>query len=1030
MISHVMNGRRVFKILLAWVAAAGLAAALPGEGRAQRGGGLAAAPAAQGTWRAVVAGVSDYDHLASLDYADDDARAVYDYLVHPQGGGLDTANVEPLFDEDVTVPALIEHLAAFMEKTKEGDRLLFYFAGHGDVVMSQDFEEKAYLLVHDAEKGAYASNLGLSMEALNNVAERVGAQGGQFVIVLDACRSGNVADTKEGARRAAGVFSERDQTIKLVSSQGDQLSWENAEWGGGHGVFTYHLLRGLYGLADQLPQDEALTFLEVQTFVQREVMQATTQPSYGTQTPVGVASDLNATLFGVNEVMLAEAQALEAKGFPTLIASRSAAASRAGAADSTASALLRRFRQALDAGRLLDKPSAPPGAIEAPVADTDPPPDASAWALYGALTGALDPGDVAERDLLRRARGSLAVALQEDAQATLTRYVRGISDAPSSDAFAGAGRATRHTLHLLPADYFMIEDVEAGADFYEGYAIVLRREAARYDEAEALLRKALAADPSGAHVYTALSDLARYRRDFDAALRYAEQALERAPRWEYAHVRRADVLEDMGRYREALGAYGALIEMHPESNYALNNRGVLYHNLDRYAEAERDFKAARALDESGGLYLANLAAVALEREHLNRAEELLTEARERFPDHDNVQEKLGDFYRAAEQGQRAAEHYRRAADLDPYDPRPHNELGNLYRRSDGARALEHFRDAVRIDPAYLWAYDDIAALVAEREGDDAGARVLLDADRALGRPAWTANQLGAFHEHRDRTDEAERRYREAVERNADYVWSYFNLAELFEEQGRPDEAAAWLERAAARFEGNPIPFTRLGAFHFRQQHPQDAARAYRRALRADSSYLPAVSGLAHVDAAAGRYADAARRFARAAEQNPARYHREDFTGTLEARAGAHERAGEPDAALRAWRAARSLASERERPVRGLARLHYLAGRPDNALPLADEALAQLAAHQQSALAQAHTLRALVLLDLDRPDDALDALDAADRLRVYPDRRTRALLLWALGRRDDARALHRQAASQPAPVPYSPAALSLERLIDP
>jgi uncharacterized caspase-like protein len=60
----------------------------------------------------------------------------------------------------------------------------------------------------------------------------------------------------------------------LEASDIGEISAEGEAWGGGHGVFTYYLLKGLGGAADA-NGDGTVTAEELFRYVQREVSKAT-----------------------------------------------------------------------------------------------------------------------------------------------------------------------------------------------------------------------------------------------------------------------------------------------------------------------------------------------------------------------------------------------------------------------------------------------------------------------------------------------------------------------------------------------------------------------------------------------------------------------------------------------------------------------------------------------------------------------------------------------------------------------------------
>jgi uncharacterized caspase-like protein len=60
----------------------------------------------------------------------------------------------------------------------------------------------------------------------------------------------------------------------MSASDDNQFSQEGAQWGGGHGVFTYCLMEGLKGKADY-NGDKAVTLGELIPYVSEQVRRAT-----------------------------------------------------------------------------------------------------------------------------------------------------------------------------------------------------------------------------------------------------------------------------------------------------------------------------------------------------------------------------------------------------------------------------------------------------------------------------------------------------------------------------------------------------------------------------------------------------------------------------------------------------------------------------------------------------------------------------------------------------------------------------------
>ncbi len=155
------------------------------------------------------------------------------------------------------------------------DRVLIYFAGHGFV-----YDGKAYLAPYDIDPNNIAAS-GYPMEALGAViGSKIKAK--WKVLLTDACHSGAITPegrpggTPEGDRAAVSrsLLDLNRSLFSLTASRDRERSFESADWGGGHGIFTYYVVKGLEGAADQ-SGDGIVTADELAEYVHRNVREAT-----------------------------------------------------------------------------------------------------------------------------------------------------------------------------------------------------------------------------------------------------------------------------------------------------------------------------------------------------------------------------------------------------------------------------------------------------------------------------------------------------------------------------------------------------------------------------------------------------------------------------------------------------------------------------------------------------------------------------------------------------------------------------------
>jgi hypothetical protein len=226
---------------------------------------------------ALIIGISRYQNSArgvqNLQYADADAKALYEFLQQPAAGGFARENMLLLSNEDATLARIRSALTSFVAKASENDLLLIFFAGHGDG--DPKAPQNLYLIVHDTSIDAMPQTA-LAMPELRRYVEQ-NVKSKRLILLLDACHSAGLST--EGTRDLANnltnqyfenlLYQEHGRAI-ITSSDVNEKSRESAKWGHGHGVFTYYLLQGLRGNADT-NEDHVVTVGELFRYVHQNV---------------------------------------------------------------------------------------------------------------------------------------------------------------------------------------------------------------------------------------------------------------------------------------------------------------------------------------------------------------------------------------------------------------------------------------------------------------------------------------------------------------------------------------------------------------------------------------------------------------------------------------------------------------------------------------------------------------------------------------------------------------------------------------
>jgi hypothetical protein len=191
---------------------------------------------------ALVVGVEKYAKLPPAEFAERDARSV---RAHLHALGVPERNIVLLTGVEASRAGLSKHLEVWLANNVGPDSTVyFYYSGHGapDVKTRQ-----AYLVPIDGDP----KYLEVTGYPLTRLYETLGGLPAKRVLVaLDSCFSGagGRSIVPRGTRPLITKLERapvRGNVTVLSASGADEITGTAAEQG--HGLFTYHLLKGLNG---------------------------------------------------------------------------------------------------------------------------------------------------------------------------------------------------------------------------------------------------------------------------------------------------------------------------------------------------------------------------------------------------------------------------------------------------------------------------------------------------------------------------------------------------------------------------------------------------------------------------------------------------------------------------------------------------------------------------------------------------------------------------------------------------------------
>lgn len=190
---------------------------------------------------AVIVGIESYQQVPPADFGERDAQAVREHLA---ALGFPQRNIVHLAGNMATKSNMEKYLEHWLpEKVNEASKVVFFFSGHG----APDIDSKQAFLVPWDGDVKFIQQTGYPVKRLYAKLNALKAK--QVLVALDSCFSGAGGRSvlPKGARPLVTRVDEGGEQLgKLVilsASEGDEIALSDDQQG--HGLFTYHLLKGL-----------------------------------------------------------------------------------------------------------------------------------------------------------------------------------------------------------------------------------------------------------------------------------------------------------------------------------------------------------------------------------------------------------------------------------------------------------------------------------------------------------------------------------------------------------------------------------------------------------------------------------------------------------------------------------------------------------------------------------------------------------------------------------------------------------------
>ena len=228
---------------------------------------------------ALIIGIDKYQNVQKLNYAVDDAESMKNILI--DSFNFQNEKISFLTNEEATKQNILKSFSNITKQAEENDRVLVFFAGHGETMDLPEGGEKGYLIpVEGDSDDLYLT--AIPMDELKQIALMSRAK--HMLYLVDACYGGIAAVGSRGLEPSKTpnyidkITKRKARQVITAGGRGEKVI-EKPEWG--HSAFTLNLNRGLKDGNADLNSDGYITANELGLFLSEKV----TIDSENQQTP-------------------------------------------------------------------------------------------------------------------------------------------------------------------------------------------------------------------------------------------------------------------------------------------------------------------------------------------------------------------------------------------------------------------------------------------------------------------------------------------------------------------------------------------------------------------------------------------------------------------------------------------------------------------------------------------------------------------------------------------------------------------------
>ncbi|MBK9109574.1 MAG: hypothetical protein IPM92_14675 [Saprospiraceae bacterium] len=434
---------------------------------------------------------------------------------------------------------------------------------------------------------------------------------------------------------------------------------EAAHWGGGRGVFSYYLLKGLNGLADK-NKDQMVSLFEIERYLEDEVTNAVAPQK---QLPMAVGNKASLLTKVRSSGPTEESEAGQQN--QTLAQARGTLNDFSNFKNPNISKLYQAFAKSIADKRMIY------------------PKDSSAWDYLTALEK--EPETAA---YLQQWKYQLAAAMVDETQQAINDYLK--SDPVElrkrwsfNERYERYPEYLEKAASILGTEHKLYSILQSRKHYYEGLKLRLKGERSKninlFETARMQQLRCIELDPDAAFAYNELGLLERRKSNSKEAIRYFQKALSLSPGWALAWTNLSACFNDLELLDSAIFSGLKAIELDNKFALAHYNLGSSYQMVQQFDLAIENLMIATQLDTTYANAYFNLSLTYYHSKKYPEAKKAILHYLELKPNDPDALINLGEIELKLEQTQIALAIFNDVLRVHPENPAALQSLGEYYR---------------------------------------------------------------------------------------------------------------------------------------------------------------------------------------------------------------------------------------------------------------------------------------------------------------------------------------------------------------